>query len=219
MGLLLMRKLIFLLLVCVPLVICMRANAYRTKYIRAGSGPSASTTTTSVAACVTSADSEAGAAGVDHNLFRFSGRDYYATAWTTGSQYNLCKVEVILTATGTPTMNVTMYIYTDDAGENDPALLHGGGGGSTDCTSDAVASDAGWDETAVAFTNMDCQVSNATRYWIVLGTDGTDSSNYLTWEGSSSAPASDEIIVWDSDASGEWADVSTAEEGLYETYE
>lgn len=157
-------------------------------------------------ACTTQRDTEYGAANATVTNGAAS-RIYIATKFTANGDYTYCGANLSLTKTGSPTMNLTVCIYTHDGVEDDPADA-----GQVGTCSDAVAaSSVGTSETEVSFSGMSAGVSSGTVYWIVLVSSAAgDVSNNIVWNLADYVTEATERVVSDVDASGTWGIQSSA---------
>ena len=112
-----------------------------------------------------------GSASVCNNSNKYVGQQF-----TADGTYTACKVDVNLQKVGTPSVNLDVSIYTDNAGV--PGTLIG-------TASDVIASSTiSTSPTTYTFVNMSASLTSGTLYWIVLhASAGVDNSNYIIFVG------------------------------------
>lgn len=112
----------------------------------------------------------------DQNFGQYSTSDWLATQFVKSGTETICRVDLRLKDAGTPTGNITVYIYSDDAGSppHPDSLVSG-------CTSDPVSGVVGDVYVSVEFPNLDCTLSDGVTYWVVGYYDDANSSNYPIW--------------------------------------
>lgn len=151
--------LLLFLLLCCAVQVDARMNAYI-----AGSVASGGCT-------YTAKDSHAPASIHEQKL----SYNYNATSFTTGSAYTLKRLTVYLKCVGTcPAVNITGYIYSDNSGAPNTALAT-----STDTIAASTIGTSDYAYYPLNFTGV--ELSNATKYHIVLTKAYTDSENYIYW--------------------------------------
>ena len=149
-----------------------------------------------VGACATNQQSETGSVDGSYGIGKSATRQWVATEFVANGNYTVCAVDLYLAAIGSPTFNITAYIYSHDAVESDPDAQIGTGSDSID------SSTLGGTDTAVKFENMDATLVSGTTYWLVTYCDGADISNYVNWSYDLSGAV--ELMKYDDDGSGTW---------------
>jgi hypothetical protein len=99
---------------------------------------------------------------------------YHASYFVAGSSYTATSINLRLGKVGSPTMNLTAYIYSDNAGVPG-TMLTGGASGVV------AASTINSSEGDTSFTGLTCSITSGTKYWIVLFGSAVDASNYVAW--------------------------------------
>ena len=163
------------------------------------------------ATCAIEAAVDSGSAEQARELNRYATADWIASKFQPNANKTLCAIKVYLKANSETVFpaNATLYIYSHDAGENDPNALHDSG----DCTSAPVdVSTLGLtttDWTAYTFTGMSCPVTSGTNYWVVINTDASNNGQQAQiWSDTSTSWSSDMELRSDDDGSGTWTFLS-----------
>jgi hypothetical protein len=129
----------------------------------AGSGePSCDTEVQSCTTAVNATDSIIG------STYRWK-----AAKFAAGDSVTVCSTSLRLKKVGSPTFNLTAYIYGSTGTEPDESNIIGG--------SDSVsASSLSTSYAYISFTGMSAAITNTTEYWIVLVASAVgDASNYV----------------------------------------
>lgn len=167
------------------------------------------------AACIDSAHAEKGGSDTTLSIMSGATSDWVATKFVTTAAYSVCKIDLYLTKTGTPTSTVDVYIYTDDGeagGDADPLELKEGCSlGSFNMAS------VGGTETTITLSGISgCSLNNATAYWIVLFSNAVSASNYISWNVDNGGAT--ELIKKDDDGTGTWTGYNSFNTGKFELY-
>ena len=163
------------------------------------------------ATCNTLKDSETGGEDGMQSFAEWSDDKWIATRFTSGSEYTVCKIVLYLMRTGNPTGTLKAYIYTHDAGENDPNVVVGTG-------SDTVAKSSiqtGSTE-AVTFPNVNATLSDSTTYWVVIEASASEGeSDFMSWGYDYDVSS---YMKKDDDGSGTWGALYTDRTGRFALY-
>jgi hypothetical protein len=109
-------------------------------------------------------------------MFYYSGYYWGSGSFTTSSTTSICSIEVEIYKVGSPTGDITLYLYTDDAGVPDTLLATSSNTVDASTLPDAAG-------TYTAFTlGTSYTPTNATRYHIVLYKASNSSTNYVYWQ-------------------------------------
>jgi hypothetical protein len=120
--------------------------------------------------CTTVQDT-VGSSAANANVGDVTGMTFFAGAVTPASSYDLCKVEVFCAKVGSPTMNLTAYIWAS-SGSTPGALL------ATGQTRNASTAPASVDWFAF---DLSYSLTASTKYYIGLGCSAVDAANYINW--------------------------------------
>lgn len=133
---------------------------------------------------------------------------YLATSFEAGESYSLTQLDLLLLKSGSPTADVTAYIYSDSSGAPGTLL----GTCTTDLDSSTFGTSYGWE----TFDFSGVSLISSTDYFIVIYSTTEDSSNYVRWGANSSV--SGETIQRTTDPIGTWGTVDTSGQSNFRTY-
>ena len=129
------------------------------------------------------------------NAFRYLDRTYVATQFIASSTYNLSKIEVNLSKTASPTMNINCYLYSDNS-VNPTSIV---ATSSTTLNASTITNAA-----YHTFTfDQSFSVQNGVTYWIVLKASAIDGTNYVSWNSASTGGD----FKGDEDGIGSWVTI------------
>ena len=123
--------------------------------------------------CEVAKDAETGTSDGADDFPTEAANQTYATQFTTTSAYTVCRIGLFFATTGSPTMNFTVGIYTNNTDE--PGTLIGDLSTPRNAASFLAA------ESEKIFIGFSAPLLTTTLYWIVVFTDGYDAANYISW--------------------------------------
>jgi len=133
---------------------------------------------------------------------------WVAFIFTAVNSFTVTQAVLRLSRTGSPTFNVDVRIYTDNAGN--PGTLIGTGSGTVAASSVATS------ESDVMFTGLSAAITAGTKYHIVIHCSATqNSSNDLLWEHSFGVAAD---IVHNSTDGSTWSTFNSSVKSKYTLY-
>ena len=153
-------------------------------------------------ACDTLVQSEGGTDDGTYTVGEAAFATYRATKivadWVSGSK-TICAVSMKLAKVGSPTNNLTLSIYSHNAGVDEPD--------SVISTSDSMAM-SGMPGAAAefTFTGLNAALTHGTTYWLVLFADGMDAANHIAVTYDSTMTT--EKLMHDTDTAS-WSSTST----------
>jgi hypothetical protein len=102
---------------------------------------------------------------------------YVATKFVyTGESGTITGATIAVRAVLAPTFEVTVGVYSHDAGSDKPGTLIGSVSDPYDATGIPTTG-----ETELRFINMSAELTNGETYWFVGSVDAVDADNYLYW--------------------------------------
>ncbi len=143
--------------------------------------------------------------------FQSTAGQWLAQKFTAGSSYDLEKVVLYLSATGSPDGDITCRIYSHDAVNDSPDIQLG------TASSSLAANTVGTNEQLVEFTGLDVSLTSGAIYWIAVDKTTVSSANYLNWYSVDGAQSGNSIMR-DDDGSGVWTSDSASKTAKYELY-
>lgn len=159
--------------------------------------------------CTTLADNQTGTNNESSPLGNSIGNTYGAFAFTAGSSYTLCAVQVPLEKLSSPTFTLIAYVYSDSS--NTPGSKIGIGSASI------ATNTLSGSYTNVKFTGLSSPITSGAQYWIVIVSSGSpnDYTNYVDWGGTSSGCTPYFAI---SAAGSSWSTGNACTTGILATY-
>ena len=143
-------------------------------------------------------------------LFRFTNSDWWSTQFQASESYTACKVGIWLSkpAGTTPPMNMTAYIYDDNAGM--PGSLVG-----TACETLAASTVPETTAAEIVFTGCSANLTAGNYYHVVIFGSAVDSTNYVGWDYTTAAGA----LIWsDDNGTGTWNSGGANRQGMFRVY-
>jgi len=132
--------------------------------------------------CSTVADNQSSTDGYV-NVAGSADTQWFATSFTTASGapgvYTVCGLGLFLSKQGSPTMDLTVYVYTDN-GANSPGTVTSTCETKNASTVVPTTQPASEETKFVSCSNF--TTSSSTRYFIVLGSSATNGIAYIRWD-------------------------------------
>jgi hypothetical protein len=126
--------------------------------------------------CTTEALSEMGAQVAADPWAQYSVNEYSATQFTATSSFTLCKFDVVLCKTATPSAEMIAYIYSDSGSNNLGTLL-----GTSDNTINSSTLATCLSESTITFTGFNVSIVDTNIYWIVIYHPAASETSYPRW--------------------------------------
>lgn len=129
-------------------------------------------------------------AGIDDAIGSFAATTYSGGWFQAASSYTLHRLDMPVKKTGTPTFNVSVAIYSDNAGQ--PGTL------ASESAQVASSTFAG-SETKVTFSSLSASITSGNKYWIIFRaySSPNDFSNFGNYARSSGGASDNTKIASD----------------------
>lgn len=141
-----------------------------------------------------------------------SARKYVGQSFTATDTYYLCKLGIELYKNNSPTMTITVYIYSDSGGTGPNAQM-----AQSTSTIDAATLPVGAGTYTEVNFNGTYQIQNGVKYWVVLMASAVDGTNNFRWY--SDTNQADQACYIDADGAGAWSSLDATSQGDFKSYD
>lgn len=119
--------------------------------------------------------------------------------FTAAASTTICRIDIPLWKSGSPTFTMTAVIYTDNGMGTAPGTQVGTASGNVSASGLSTSEPGTW----VSFTGASCSITSGTQYWVVVTTSAQDGQ--VEWPHSGSFGSGHEMTyngsVWSEEAS------------------
>lgn len=167
-----------------------------------------------VAGCATLAQDHSGANTAQFNVGSGSSRAYAAGQFAATADRTVCRVDLPLFKSGSPTMDLYISLYSNNAATtpDEPNAIIGSEHATPVNAATISATDPIAGGTWASWTGMSWSITNTTLYFIVVRTSAQDAANFCLWPcfGASTTGAG----ATDGDAVAPWSNETSRSTGI-----